>query len=244
MTISHMLNNETRTPFMSAAKGRALLSMVLLLCCLTGLKFEAAAQKKKRNTSRPKAEHQGGHTHTHAEAAKTNNQQDVLFSMLDMEVLDQNGHRRKFYTDLVKGKVVVINFIYTSCKAVCPMSGSNFAKLQSLLGERLGREVHLISVTTDPLTDTSLMLKDWGGRFQAKAGWTMVTGQQKAMNDLLLALTGDGPRTGYHVPAICILNDKLDVQLWTYGLSAPQALLKMVDEVTKPQAAQAKTRAD
>jgi Uncharacterized protein SCO1/SenC/PrrC, involved in biogenesis of respiratory and photosynthetic systems len=237
MTNLHVWKTKTHVAFVRGRKGRRLLA-ALLLSCLMGLSFDVLAQQ--RTASQPKADEKHRHPQTHSQSkvAQANEQGEVEFSMLDMEVLDQNGRKRKFYTDLVKGKVVVINFIYTSCKAICPMSGSNFAKLQTLLGDRLGRDVHLISVTTDPETDSSLLLRDWGARFKARDGWTLITGQKKMMTDLLEALTGDGPRTGYHVPAICIVNDKKDTQQWTYGLAAPQQLLRMVDEVIKRPAPQ------
>jgi protein SCO1 len=146
----------------------------------------------------------------------------------DVEVQDQNGRKLKFYSELVKGRKVVINFIYTSCKAVCPMSGDHFAKLQKTLGDKLGRDVFLISVTTDPEVDSPDRLKTWSKRFNPSPGWTLVTGSRKEISSLLLVLTGDGTQTGYHVPAICLIDDLKKSHRWTYGLSDPAEIMRMI----------------
>src|SRR5215213_4690342 len=68
----------------------------------------------------------------------------------DVEVLDQDGQKLHFYTDLVKDRVVAINFIFTTCTTICPPLGATFARVQKDLGERAGREVQMISISVDP----------------------------------------------------------------------------------------------
>src|ERR1041384_7816475 len=75
-------------------------------------------------------------------------QQPAKAVIPDVVVRDHQGRKLHFYSDLVKDKVVVLNFFYTSCTYTCTMQGRTFSQLQSLLGERLGKSVHLISVTT------------------------------------------------------------------------------------------------
>ena len=139
-----------------------------------------------------------------------------------MEVLDQDGRKHNFYTDLVKDKVVVINFMFTTCKAICPMSGANFSKLQTLLGEQLGQNIFLISISTDPETDSPGKMKAWGERFKAKTGWTLITGESKEVAGLLRALKGDGLDKDYHVPSILIINDAKKTHRRAYGLEEPR----------------------
>jgi protein SCO1/2 len=149
-------------------------------------------------------------------------------SIPDIEVVDQNGKKFRFYTDLIKGKVVVVNFIFTNCTFVCPMQGSNFAKLQAALGERLGRDVHLVSVSVDPATDTPERLKAWGAKFGAKPGWTLVTGERASMDKLLRTLTGDATRPVEHSPVV-LLGD-FDKSGWVraYGLGEPERYLDLI----------------
>lgn len=160
----------------------------------------------------------------------------------DSQVLDQNGKRLRFYTDLIKGKVVVINFIFTTCAYVCPMQGSSFSNLQAALGERLGRDTHLVSVTTDPLTDTPEKLKAWGERFGAKPGWTLVTGEKKEIDKLLLALTGDTARTGEHSPIAIIGSDDKGIWIRAYGLESPKRTIEIIGSILNSTGAEADRR--
>jgi protein SCO1/2 len=171
------------------------------------------------------------HGSNHGPAKPTAAQPSTTSLIPDLTVIDQNGEPRKFYSDLVKGRVVIINFIYTTCTAICPMSGKNFSRLQTLLGDRLGRDVFLISVTTDPVIDSPAKLKDWSERYNAKPGWTLVTGEKNEMTNLLRALTGDGPIKGYHVTSLAIVNDIKGNQRRVYGLEAPEQVLKLTDEL-------------
>ena len=79
----------------------------------------------------------------------------------DVPVLDQDGKRLNFYSDLVRGRTVAIDFIYTSCTTFCPMLTANFRMVQQELAARIGKDVALISISIDPVTDTS-----------EKAAWT------------------------------------------------------------------------
>jgi protein SCO1/2 len=152
-------------------------------------------------------------------------------SIPDVEVVDQDGRKQNFYADLVKDKVVIINFVFTTCKVTCTLSGANFSKLQTLLGERLGRDVFLISVSTDPETDSPEKLKAWGERFKAKPGWTLITGASKEVAGLLRVLKGDGLDKDYHVPSLYMVNDVKKTHRRAFGLEDPARIIKMVDEL-------------
>src|SRR6266545_1630807 len=107
-------------------------------------------------------------------------------SIPDVRLTDQNGRSVRFYSDLVKGKVVAINFVFTSCTTICSPMGANFAALQQRLGN--DSDVQLISVTIDPGMDTPERLKRWSERFHARPGWTLVTGPRADVERLLRAL--------------------------------------------------------
>ena len=124
----------------------------------------------------------------------------------DVELIDQNGRKVHFYSDLIKDKVVVLSFFYTRCVYTCTMQGRTFSKLQTLLGERLGKSVFLISVSTDPVNDNPSKLKAWGKRFDVQSGWTLVTGEETEMNKLLVPFTGTGAGGGMHLPVTFVTN--------------------------------------
>lgn len=149
----------------------------------------------------------------------------------DVEVLDQEGRKQKFHTDLVKDKIVVINFVFTTCRSMCPLLGNNFSRLQAALGERLNKDVFLISVSTDPEVDSPEKLKEWGEKYKAKEGWTLVTGDKEQLTPLLEVFTGDGPRKGYHTPGMYIVNDAKKVHRPAYGFASAEDVIKIIDEL-------------
>jgi protein SCO1/2 len=150
----------------------------------------------------------------------------------DVDCLDQNGKKLRFHTDLVKGKVVVISFIYTSCTYMCPRIGEGVARLQTALGDRVGRDVHLISVSTDPVTDTPEKLKAWATRLKAKEGWTWVTGEKSEMDRLLKVLTGDSTGNKTHAPLLLIGNEATNVWTDSYAFENPARLIQQIDRVS------------
>jgi len=152
----------------------------------------------------------------------------------DQVLVDQEGRQVRFYSDLIKDKVVVLSFFYTSCIYICTKQGKTFSELQALLGERLGKSVFLITVTTDPVNDKPARLKAWGKRHGVQPGWTLVTGDAARLNKLLIPFTGNPAGAGMHLPSTFIGNDKTGRWTSAAGLFTPEDLLKAVDFVTQP----------
>jgi protein SCO1/2 len=157
----------------------------------------------------------------------------TILKIPDVVLRDQEGRKVRFYSDLIKDRVVVLSFFYTSCAYSCTLQGRTFSKLQSLLGERLGKSVFLISVTIDPATDDPAKLKAWSKRYDVQTGWTLVTGDVAEMNKLLKPFTGSTAGESTHLPATFIGNDKKG--LWTSALGVFPAmdLLRAVDFMTR-----------
>lgn len=151
-------------------------------------------------------------------------------NMPDTELLDQDGRKVRFYTDLVKDKTVVINFIFTTCTTVCPPLGATFARVQRELGERTGRDVYFISVSVDPVTDTPERLKAWGAKFKAGPGWTFVTGAKPRVNEVLAALSASSASREDHTPTILIGNDAKRQWTRAYGLTAPSKIVQIIND--------------
>lgn len=99
----------------------------------------------------------------------------------DSELLDQNGSRVRFFSDVLADHVVVINGFYTSCTGLSPRQSQVLAGLQDLLGDSLGREVRIVSLTVDPATDTADKLAEYAGSVKAKPGWVFLTGDPAVM---------------------------------------------------------------
>ena len=155
----------------------------------------------------------------------------------DVSLVDQEGRPVHFYSDLVRGKVVMMNFIFTSCTTICPPMGATFGKLQQLLGDRAGRDVHLISVSVDPATDTPERLKAWRNKLGGgPAGWTLVTGERETVVQLLKALGVYTPNLNDHTPLVLAGNDPRGAWTRAYGLAAPAKLVELLDRLAAPAA--------
>ncbi|HEY9282765.1 MAG TPA: SCO family protein, partial [Pyrinomonadaceae bacterium] len=173
----------------------------------------------------------------HAPAARAGGEATAQPRVPDVDCLDQNGKKLRFHTDLVKGKVVVINFIFTNCTYMCTRIGESVARLQTALGDRVGRDVHLISVSTDPGRDTPEKLKAWAARLKAKDGWTLVTGEKAEMDRLLKVLTGDASGNKTHSPLLLIGNEAKNVWAESYAFENPARLIQQIDRVSGVAAA-------
>ena len=93
------------------------------------------------------------------------------------EVVTQDGKTLQFYDDLIKDKIFVISFLFTSCKDICPLATARLAELQEKLGDSMGRDVFFYSISIDPETDTPERLKQYADTFRAGPGWLFLTGK-------------------------------------------------------------------
>jgi protein SCO1 len=152
----------------------------------------------------------------------------------DVSLIDQDGKPVRFYSDLVKGKVVAMNFVFTTCTTICPPMGANFAKLQKLLA---GKNVQLISVSVDPAIDTPERLKAWARKFGAGPGWTLVTGGKEEVNRLLKALGVYTGGVADHSPLVLLGNDAGHRWTRAYGLAAPAKLAELIEQIAAPTVA-------
>lgn len=89
------------------------------------------------------------------------------------------GKKVRFYDDLVKGRLVMFNMMYASCTNICPPSTANLLQVQQALGERVGREVFMYSLTLQPEFDRPDVLRDYMKRYGIKNGWTFLTGARQ-----------------------------------------------------------------
>jgi protein SCO1 len=153
-------------------------------------------------------------------------------SIPDTPVLDQNGKPLKFYTDLIKGKTVAINFIFTTCTTICPSLTATFRRVQKDLGEHAGRDVHLISISVDPSIDVPERLRAFADKFNAGPGWTFVTGDKSEVDGLLKALGTATADKNDHTPMVLIGNDRAGYWTRIYGLSPPATFARTLAEMS------------
>jgi cytochrome oxidase Cu insertion factor (SCO1/SenC/PrrC family) len=188
-------------------------------CGMNLVKSEPAAASKP---SEPAAANAAANT-TAAGAAEP-------VRITETAVLDQDGRRLDFYKDLVKGKTVAVNFIFTTCTTVCPPLTATFRRVQQMLGERAGRDVSLISVSVDPVTDTPERLKAFAEKFKAGPGWTFVTGGKPEVGALLKALGAATADKNDHTPMVLVGNEPAGAWTRTYGLAHTSQLVQIIND--------------
>jgi len=144
-------------------------------------------------------------------------------------------HREVRFSELVEGRRIALQFIFTSCGMICPPMGAQFAALGKLLDEEGIEDVHLISVSIDPARDTPDKLAAWANRFGHDADrLTLITAPQPSTDALLRALgIATGDKTDH--PAIVLLNNGRDHQ-WrpVNALGRPAEIVDALDRLESP----------
>jgi protein SCO1 len=157
----------------------------------------------------------------------------------DLDLVDQDGKRMKFKTDVVKDRLVVIDTIYTTCPVVCPILSATFANVQQSLGDRLGKDVFLISISVDPATDVPPRLKAYAERWEARPGWIFLTGQKNVVDRVLQGLGVYSVDYADHPPTILVGDNRRGEWTRFYGFATPEQILGAVERLRT--ARQAKT---
>src|SRR5215472_5507124 len=106
----------------------------------------------------------------------------------DLPVIAQDGKERRFFSDVLKDKVVLIYLFFTNCENTCPVINQTLSNVQDLLGDRLGNDITLISITTDPARDTPPVVKEYSSYFDPRPGWLFLTGEKQNIETIVRRL--------------------------------------------------------
>lgn len=200
-----------------------LISLMMLSCAL--------ATQAQRQTARPAS---------HAGAAPVTAEGRVIevggakALIPDAEVFDHSGKRVRLYSDLIKGKVVLLSFFFTDCTNICHTQGYDLSRMQAQLGKRLGKDVWLVSISMNPAHDTPQKLKHWAQVFGVKPGWTLVAGNGEEMRKMIRDFTGNEPGAReVHVASVFIGDDRTGAWVSADGLTGPEELIKVIDSIKK-----------
>ncbi len=152
----------------------------------------------------------------------------------NVELTTQDGKVVHFYDDLIKGKIVVIDFIYTHCVDSCPLETARLVQVQKMLGDAVGKEIFFYSITLDPKRDTPAVLKDYADKYHVGPGWTFLTGKKSDI-DLLsqkLGLYSDpdpNDRDG-HEPAVLLGNEPAGQWMRNGATDNPRFLATLIGD--------------
>jgi len=150
----------------------------------------------------------------------------------DVTLTTQDGRSVRFYDDLIKGKIVAVNLIYTSCQYSCPLETARLAQVQKLLGDRMGKDVFFYSITIDPQHDTPAVLKAYAEQFGAGPGWFFLTGKEADI-DLLSRKLGlysppNPSNKDGHTPSLLVGNEATGQWMRNVATSQPSSLARVI----------------
>jgi protein SCO1/2 len=149
----------------------------------------------------------------------------------EIPLVNQDGQTMRLYSDVLKGRVVVINAMFTQCSGACPLMSDNVAKIQDWLGDRLGKDIILVSISVDPTNDTPAKLKEYAARFKARPGWYFLTGSKENVDAALAKLGQAVEAREAHTNLFLVGNDKTGLWKKAFGLAPAKDLIPVVESV-------------
>lgn len=147
------------------------------------------------------------------------------------------GRKLKFYDDVVRGKIVVINMMYTVCTGICPGNTANLVRVQDMLGSRVGRDIFMVSLTLRPGFDTPAALQAYRAQYGIKPGWTFLTGTPGDVESIRrsLGFFDSDPAIdsdiSQHTGMLRIGNDVRDRWVMTPALASPRQIVRTILEM-------------
>ena len=155
----------------------------------------------------------------------------------NVQFVDQSGKSVRFYDDMIRGRVVVINMMYTVCSGICPSNTANLLSVQQQLGARVGRDIHMVSISLQPELDSPAALKAYADKYGIGPGWTFLTGTRANM-ELVRRRLGfydsdpiEDAKLSRHTGMVSIGNERLDRWCMTPSLTVSRQLVKTIIEM-------------
>jgi protein SCO1/2 len=148
----------------------------------------------------------------------------------DTILVDQNGHSHRFYSDLIAGRVVIMNIIFTGCRSSCPIIMGRLLELQDLLGPKRS-DVSILSISVDPVLDTPQMLHAYADSLQAGPGWYFLTGAKDAVDTVLRRIGNRSSKPEDHSDVIVVGNDASGTWIKLTAIATTEDIARAVDEV-------------
>jgi protein SCO1 len=210
---------------------KALTALAICLAAATAAAAQIKVQTPTR-TAPPPAPAEVKDPHAgHGQQAKEQEQSAARKYFTDVELLDQDGRKVRFYSDVLKGKTVVVNAFFTTCTSVCPPMNRNMEKIQASLGDRLGKDVFLVSISVDPLTDTPPRIKEYSKKFNARPGWLFLTGKKENVDWALYKVGQYVQSKDDHTTIIIVGNEATGLWKKMLGIGKAAELVEIVESV-------------
>ncbi len=154
----------------------------------------------------------------------------------DVELVDQHGKTHRLYSDLLHGKVVVVNSFFTTCQGICPPMTQRIADLQALLGPRAGDDLLFLSLTVDPITDRTEQLAAYADKYEAGEGWLFLGGEVENVRLALYKFGFAVESPDAHSNLVIVGNEATGLWKKAFSMAEPAQLLEVVRSVIDDRA--------
>jgi protein SCO1/2 len=175
---------------------------------------------------------QDAHHHAPPADAKV---QAARVTLYDTQLVDSDGQALRFKSDAVDDRIVIVDFIYTNCTTICPVTSAIFGDVQERLierlGEQFGRDVKLVTLTVDPAIDTPERLKDYAGNFGSPTGWLWLTGDKPKVDAVLAGFGAYAADFTRHAGAILVGDARSGDWTRFYGVPNPPDIVARVEQL-------------
>jgi protein SCO1/2 len=151
--------------------------------------------------------------------------------------VDHEGRTVRFYKDIIQDKVVVFNMMYSACTSICPGNTAALLKVQEALGKRVGRDIHLVSLSLLPELDSPSALRAYIKLYGIGPGWTFLTGTRANMEVVRrkLGFYDSDPSAdadiSRHTGMLRIGNDRIDRWCMVPALSPIHQIVRSIQEI-------------
>jgi protein SCO1/2 len=157
----------------------------------------------------------------------------------NLPLITHEGKRVLFYDDLVKGKVVSLNFFFANCDELCPLVTANLVTVQKVLGAKAGRDIHMYSFTLKPEEDNVDVIREYRKKFGAH--WTFLTAKPSDMEKLRVAIGFTYPDpaidkdTTQHIGNVRYGNEPLMYWSACPGMAKPRFIVESLEWMMHPE---------
>jgi protein SCO1/2 len=155
----------------------------------------------------------------------------------DHLLVDQDGQELMFVSDVIGDNIVVMDFVYTTCTTICPVLSALFTQVQGKLGDAVGEEVMLVSMSVDPVRDTPQRLKAYSAKHRAGDGWLWLTGPKADVDDVLTGLGAYTSNFEDHPSMVLIGDGRTGEWKRLFGFPNPDRVVQIVNDLREQRRA-------
>ena len=149
----------------------------------------------------------------------------------DRQLVDQHGRKVMFVSDVIGENIIVMDFVYTTCTTICPVLSALFNQVQKKLGDDVGKEITLVSMSVDPIRDTPQRMKAYSAKHNAGDGWVWLTGPKPVVDEVLTGLGAYTTNFEDHPSMVLIGDGRTGEWKRLFGFPNPDRIVQVVNDM-------------